>query len=162
MKNLGNLLKEQRESKGVSISEASNDLQIKDVILENIEEGNLGAFKDIYLLKDQISAYAKYLGLNSTTIIDEFNEYLFEYTSRIPVKAIEREMTKNNKIEKDTLKVSSPYTKPMKKYPKKYYALLYAIIVVIIFIIFFWSIKQITSNTNETKDISYTKKVGGK
>lgn len=157
MKNLGNLLKEQRESKGVSISEASNDLKIKDVILENIEEGNLGAFKDIYLLKEQISSYAKYLGLNSNNIIDEFNEYLFEYTSRIPVKAIEREITKNIKNEKEELKISSPYTKPMKKYPKVYYILLYAIIVIIVFILFFWSIKQITINTNATKDISYVK-----
>lgn len=157
MKNLGNLLKEQRESKGVSISEASNDLKIKDVILENIEEGNLGAFKDIYLLKEQISSYAKYLGLNSNNIIDEFNEYLFEYTSRIPVKAIEREITKNIKNEKEELKISSPYTKPMKKYPKAYYILLYAIIVIIVFILFFWSIKQITINTNATKDISYVK-----
>ncbi len=157
MKNLGNLLKEQRESKGVSISEASNDLKIKDVILENIEEGNIGAFKDIYLLKDQISLYAKYLGLNSNNIIDEFNEYLFEYTSRIPVKEIEREMQKNNKIEKEELKVSSPYTKPMKKYPRVYYFLIYTILILIVFIMFFWSIKQITINTKETKDISYIK-----
>lgn len=157
MKNLGRLLKEQRESRGVSIDEASSDLEIKDVILENIEEGHIGAFKDIYLLKSQISAYAKYLGLNSNSMIDEFNEYLFEYTSRIPVKAIEREMSKNNKKESEELRVSSPYTKPMKKYPKTYYILMYAIIIVIIFIIFFWSIKQITINTNETKDISYIK-----
>ena len=135
----------------------TNDLKIKDVILENIEEGNIGAFKDIYLLKDQISLYAKYLGLNSNNIIDEFNEYLFEYTSRIPVKEIEREMQKNNKIEKEELKVSSPYTKPMKKYPRVYYFLIYTILILIVFIMFFWSIKQITINTKETKDISYIK-----
>jgi cytoskeletal protein RodZ len=157
LKSLGSLLKEQRESKGVSISEASNDLKIKDVILENIEEGNMGAFKDIYVLKEQISAYAKYLGLNSTTVIDEFNEYLFEYTSKIPVKEIERAMTKNSKNEKEELKINSPYTKPMKKYPRMYYLLIYFIIVLFVFILFFWSIKQITINKNETKDISYIK-----
>ena len=54
LKSLGSLLKEQRESKGVSISEASNDLKIKDVILENIEAGNMGTFKDIYVLIEHI------------------------------------------------------------------------------------------------------------
>ena len=120
MKSLGSLLKEQRESKGVSI-------------------------------------YAKYLGLNSTTVIDEFNEYLFEYTSKIPVKEIERAMTKNSKNEKEELKINSPYTKPMKKYPRMYYLLIYFIIVLFVFILFFWSIKQITINKNETKKISYIK-----
>ncbi len=157
MKELGSLLKEKRENKGVSISEASNDLNIKEVILENIEEGNIGAFKDIFILKDDIKSYAKYLGLNAEKMLDEFNEYLFEYTSRIPVKEIEKEISKNNKTEKEELKVSSPYTKPMKKYPKQYYILIYAIIVVIIFIIFFWSIRQITINNQETKIISYVK-----
>ena len=142
MKSLGSLLKEQRESKGVSISEASNDLKIKDVILENIEEGNMGAFKDIYVLKEQISAYAKYLGLNSTTVIDEFNEYLFEYTSKIPVKEIERAMTKNSKNEKEELKINSPYTKPMKKYPRMYYLLIYFIIVLFVFILFFGALNK--------------------
>ncbi len=157
MKELGSLLKEKRENKGVSISEASSDLKVKEVVLENIEEGNIGAFKDIYILKDDIKSYAKYLGLNADKLLDEFNEYLFEYTSRIPVKEIEREISKNNKMEKEELKVSSPYTKPMKKYPRKYYILLYAIIVLIIFIIFFWSIKQITIGNEQTHIISYVK-----
>lgn len=158
MHSLGNLLKEKRESKGVNISEAGNDLKIKEVILENIEEGNLGAFKDIYVLKDYIRSYAKYLGLNPDELIDEFNEYLFEYTSKIPLKEIEKEMEKqNSKNHKEELKMNSPYTKPMKKYPQIYYILLYAIIIVLVFIVFFWSVKQITVNTKVTNDISYIK-----
>lgn len=158
MKELGNLLKEKRESKGVSISEASNDLKIKEVILENIEEGNIGAFKDIYMLKDYIRSYAKYLGLEPDELIDEFNEYLFEYTSKIPLKEIEKEIEKqNSKNNKEELKMSSPYTKPMKKYPQKYYVLIYAIIIVLVVIVFFWSIKQITVNTKVTNAISYIK-----
>jgi len=158
LKELGNLLREKRESKGVSISETSNDLKIKEVVLENIEEGNIGAFKDIYVLKDYIRSYAKYLGLDPEALVDEFNEYLFEYTSRIPIKEIEKEISKqNNKAPKEELNISSPYTKPMKKYPKKYYVLLYAIIVVLVVIVFFWSIKQITINTKVTNVISYIK-----
>lgn len=158
MDSLGNLLKEKRETKGVSISEASSDLNIKDVILENIEEGNIGAFKDIYVLKDYIRSYAKYLGLNYDTLIDEFNDYLFEYTSKIPVKKIEQAiMEQNNTKEKEELKVNSPYTHPKKTNPKKNIYLIYAMIGVIIFIVLIWSIKQITVNTKQTNAISYIK-----
>ena len=158
MDSLGNLLKEKREKKGVSISEASSDLNIKDVILENIEEGNIGSFKDIYVLKDYIRSYAKYLGLNYDALIDEFNEYLFEYTSKIPVKKIEQAMMEqNSKTEKEELKMSSPYTLSSKKYPKKYYVMIYAIIMLLILIVLFWSIKQITGNTKASNVISYIK-----
>ncbi len=54
MDQIGLLLKETREESGVSLIEASNDLKIKQVILENIEEGNSGAFKDIFELKEYL------------------------------------------------------------------------------------------------------------
>ena len=87
---IGKNLKEAREKSGVSLEEASSDIQIKSVILENIEEGNIGAFKDIFELKNYLYTYAKYLGLSAEKILDEFNEYMFEYTSKIPIKAIEK------------------------------------------------------------------------
>lgn len=158
MKELGNLLKEKRESKGVKLSEVSNDLEIKEVILENIEEGNIGAFKDIFVLKENIRSYAKYLGLETEALIDDFNEYLFEYTSKIPLKEIEKEIaSKNNKNPKEEFKMNSPYTKPMKKYPQKYYMVLYIIIALIICIIFCWSMKQIAGGVKTTNVISYKK-----
>lgn len=158
MNGLGRLLKEQRESKGVSIEEASNDLSIKDVILENIEEGNLGAFKDIYALKDNMKAYAKYLGLNPDSIIDEFNSYLFEYTSKIPLKKIEKEMEKENeKNEKESVEAVSPYTKPARKHSKKYLVLIYALAFFFVLMILIWSVSQITVKTKTTSDISYIK-----
>ena len=98
---IGQTLKEARVSSGVSLAEASKDLNIKEVILENIEEGSMGCFKDIYELKDYIASYAKYLGLNVTALIDDFNEYLFEYTSKIPLRL--RKKLKS-KIKKKQLK----------------------------------------------------------
>ena len=92
MYEIGQVLKEARITSGVSIKEASNDLNIKDVILENIEEGSIGCFKDIYELKNNIINYAKYLGVEPTKLIDDFNEYLFEYTSKIPLKEIEKKV----------------------------------------------------------------------
>ena len=86
MNEIGEELQYARESSGVSLNEASKDLNIKVEILENIEDGRTGAFKDIFELKEYISSYAKYLGLNEEELIDEFNEYMFEYTSKIPIK----------------------------------------------------------------------------
>ncbi len=140
---IGNSLKEAREKTGVSLEEASLDIQIKSVILENIEEGNIGSFKDIFELKEYLCAYAKYLGLDENKILDEFNEYMFEYTSKIPLKDIEKKVMEQNK-EKEVDSVVSPYTKPMKKYPAKYYIVLYTVLILLAIAIIFWSIHQIT------------------
>jgi cytoskeletal protein RodZ len=76
LKEIGELLKETREGSGVTLEEASNDLEIKALILENIEDGNIGCFKDIFVLKEYIYNYAKYLGLEPEKIIDEFVEIM--------------------------------------------------------------------------------------
>ena len=77
MEEIAELLKETREESGIDLEEVSKDLDISEIILKNIEEGKIGSFKDIFVLKEYISDYAKYLGLDSEKIIDEFNEYLF-------------------------------------------------------------------------------------
>lgn len=143
---IGKTLKEARESSGVSIKEASEDLGIKDVILENIEEGAMGSFKNIYDLKDYIASYAKYLGLNPDSLVDEFNEYMFEYTSKIPIKEIEKKMAEMNK-EKSEPEISSPYSKPMRKYPTKYYAITYIFLILVVIFIIVWSVSQIRASS---------------
>ena len=99
MNEIGEELQYARESSGVSLNEASKDLGIKVEILENIEDGRTGAFKDIFELKEYISSYAKYLGLDEQELIDEFNEYMFEYTSKIPIKEIEKTIVDNHSYE---------------------------------------------------------------
>lgn len=141
---IGNSLKEARISSGVTLKEASRDLNIKDIILENIEEGSIGCFKDIYELKDYLINYAKYLGLNPTKLIDDFNEYLFEYTSKIPLKEIEKKVMEQNK-EKVEEKIISPYTKPARKYPTKYYVISYTALIILAIIIIVWSVIRITN-----------------
>ena len=47
MKELGNYLKNIRISNSVSLTEASEDLNLSSTLLENIESGNSRAFKDI-------------------------------------------------------------------------------------------------------------------
>ena len=106
MKELGEELCVLRKSNGVSREEASNDLGITPKELECLENGNFKVFKDVYELKKVILNYAKYLGLDEEKILDEFNDYLFEKTSKIS-KIDVLEMKKQEEEEK----VSSPYTK---------------------------------------------------
>ncbi len=154
MNEIGEALQYARESSGVSISEASKDLDIKEEILENIEDGRTGAFKDIFELKDYIINYAKYLGLDEKDIIDEFNEYMFEYTSKIPVKEIEKTITKMAKEDKNE-EIISPYTKINKKYSNWVYIIIYAFIAILVMLAILWSVKQVTINRNNTNTISY-------
>ena len=109
LKEIGEKLKEARESIGVSLEEAAEDLKLRPSQIENIESGNMEAFKDVFYLKYFIRDYAKYLGLNYEDIIDEFNEYLFDYTSKISLEDI-KNAKKNAKNIKGEKKITSPYT----------------------------------------------------
>lgn len=154
MDEIGSLLKSTREEAGISLIEASKDLDIKDIILENIESGKIGAFKDIFELKDYLSNYSKYLGLDENKILNTFNEYLFEYTSKIPVKEIEKAVKEQVKEEKENVKVVSPYTKETKK-NQKYFILIYVLILFLVIITIIWSVKQITVDKHVATAISY-------
>lgn len=111
MKEIGESLKVARENIGISIEEAANDLKLRPSQIENIEEGNLDAFKDVFYLKYFIRDYSKYLGLNYEDMIDEFNEYLFDYTSKISLDDIKKAKKQLEKKEqKAEKKIASPYT----------------------------------------------------
>jgi len=142
MKELGEFLKRARVSKGVSLTEACEDLDFSTSHLENIESGNVRAFKDVYELRDDIKIYAKYLGLNELEILDKFNEYMFEYTSKIPMKEIEKQVLEKNK-EKEEDRVYSPYTKPSKKTAYKNYLMLYIICITLAIFLIIWSILEV-------------------
>lgn len=156
MNEIGELLRETREDSGVSLEEASTDLKIKTLILENIEEGNMGCFKDIFVLKDYIYEYAKYLGLNQDKVIDQFNEYLFEYTSKIPVEDIEKAISKQRKEEVVNDKIASPYTLSNGKKTKIEY-FLYIVLAILVLLLVIWSVKQVTINNQVTNMIGYKK-----
>ena len=108
MEVIGEKLKTSREEKGLSLDEVSEDLKISVKDLENIESGNRKAFQDVFTLKQYIRDYAKYLGLDYENLVEEFNEFIFEYTSKIPVDAIER-ISKQKEKEEEKIMVS-PYT----------------------------------------------------
>ena len=112
MKELGAYLKRTRVSNGVNIAEAAEDLDLSVPELENIESGNVKAFKDLYELKQNIKTYAKYLGLDPEKVVDQFNGFLFEHTSKISIEDIKKAQKKEE--DKQEKKIRSPYTKEYK------------------------------------------------
>lgn len=164
MKEIGEKLRETRESMGISIEEAAEDLKLKPSQLEDIEEGNKEAFKDIFYLKYFIRDYSKYLGLDYETMVDDFNEYLFDYTSKISIDDIKKANSKNK--EKDKVKkIISPYTVDKEKENKspKYIIfgtlLLILIIVTIIIVLVLKNSNKDDKNINN-KEISYVVRGG--
>lgn len=157
MDGIAELLKTTREEAGLDIEEVSKDLDINSLILMNLEEGKIGAFKDIFTLKEYLINYSKYLGLNSQKIIDEFNEYLFEYTSKIPVKDIEKTIESINSEKEE--KVSSPYTMAniKKKRIRTIYILVYLLIFILVILAIYWSVNQITIEKRNAYVVSYRK-----
>ena len=103
MKNIGLKLKDKREENGLSIEEVAEDLKMRPSQISSIEEGKTEDFKDVFYLKYFIRDYAKYLGLDSERILDEFNEYLFDMTSKIPIELIKE--AKKDKNESSKIKV---------------------------------------------------------
>ena len=115
MKEIGETLKEAREGIGVSIEEVASDLKIRPNQIQNIEDGNRKAFKDVLYVKGLIKDYSKYLGLDCDSMIDDFNEYMFEYTSKISLSDIQKAKKKIEKKKNKGKRIISPYTLERKK-----------------------------------------------
>ena len=160
MKELGEYLEENRKANGISIEEAADDLKASKDEIENIEAGNTRAFKDIYELRSLVKKYAKYLGLKPDKVNKEFNDFLFEHTSKISLEDIMEAMKRREEKEKAN-KISSPYTKEIK--PKKDYSpiilavLFLILVVVLIYIAINLPSKDETTRSNElmVKEVYY-------
>ncbi len=153
MKEIGQKLKEKREENGVSIEEAAEDLKMRPSQIISVENGEADSFKDKVLLKYFIRDYAKYLGLDSEKIVDEFNEFLFDLTSKIPLEAIEKAKKEKESKEKPN-KISSPYTTNTnhKKIPKYIICL---IVIVVIIILGYIILSNIHGNDFNSDNITY-------
>ncbi len=135
MKEIGEKLRETRESMGISIEEAAEDLKLKPSQLKDIEEGNKEAFKDIFYLKYFIRDYSKYLGLDYEAMVEDFNEFVFDYTSKISIDDIKKANNKNKEKSK-IKKIVSPYTIDKEKKRKiPMYAIICGILVVVVIIV---------------------------
>ena len=153
MKELGDYLKKVRISNGVSLTEACEDLGFSTSQMENIESGNVRAFKDVYELRDYVKSYAKYLGLDSEKIVDEFNGFLFQHTSKISLEDIRNAQKKKDELIASK-KVKSPYTLEYKDrvsfWPVVYVTLGFLLISLIVYVILS-NINKVPERDNELK-----------
>ena len=154
MKEIGEKFKDTRENIGVNIEEVAEDLKVKPSQIENVENGDINAFQDVFLLKKFIQDYSKYLGLNYEDVVDEFNEYLFDYTSQISLEDI-----KNAKSQEDSVKTSkriiSPYTMEVQKKNKVIPRMIIVTIIILLIIagaLFYKTVIENNSN-NEQNNI---------
>ena len=147
MKELGEYLKRTRISNGVSLTEACEDLDFSTTQLENIESGNVRAFKDVYELRDSVKNYAKYLGVDADKVVDEFNGFLFQHTSKISLEDIRAAQKKKEELLEEK-RVKSPYTIEHKE--KVSLWPIFSVIIAILFITLI--ILFIVSNINKHED----------
>lgn len=153
MKEIGEALKDTRENMGLSIEEVASDLKLRPSQVENIEAGNIDAFKDVFYLKYFIKDYAKYLGLSYDELIDEFNEYLFDYTSKISLDDIKKAQKKDNKKNKKQKRIASPYTIERKTKINLKLILLIILIMLALFIFIFTIKLAVDNNKEDNKQI---------
>ena len=137
MKDIGQDFKDAREFIGICIEEAATDMEVTVAQLENLEDGNANAFKDVFFLKDLIKKYAKYLNLDEDKLIEEYNEFMFNFTSKIPISEIEKkvEIIKKEEAKDSPKKIASPYTKTKVKEDRNPKTYIYAIIGVVVIIL---------------------------
>lgn len=158
MKEIGLKLKLKREENGVSLEEAADDLKMRVSQLESIEEGRKDEFKDVFSLKYFIRDYAKYLGLDGDAMLDSFNEYLFEQTSKISLEEIEEAKRQKEEKEKD-IKILSPYTVTSKD-KKRIYILIAIVVIMIIAAICVYIIVRNNSDNDDFIESEVSYKIG--
>lgn len=150
MRDIGLKLKEKREENGVSIEEVAEDLKMRPSQIISLEEGKKEDFKDVVFLKYFIRDYAKYLGLNGEEMVDEFNEFLFDFTSKIPVEEIEK--AKQNNVNKK--EVVSPYTNISTD--KRVLKIVFAVVGVIgLLVIGYFVMSNIQGNDFQDDNVTY-------
>ncbi len=155
MKEIGQSFREARETIGISKSEVIKDLNITESQLDNLEDGNINAFKDIFFLKETIKKYSKYLNLDEDDIMDKFNDFMFGYTSRIPIEDI-LEQTREIKIlekQNEVNRVVSPYTMKRKKNNNVKYIIIYVLSVIVLIVLVVLIVKFITDKQIEKKQL---------
>lgn len=80
MQHLGEFLKAEREKKGIRLSDISNVTKIPIHNLKLLEEGNWKALPAKPFVKGFLTAYCKYIGLNSTQIYQRYLEESGQYS----------------------------------------------------------------------------------
>lgn len=73
------MLLQRRRELGLTCSQASQILKLREDVLIAFEEGDWGRIPQSGYAQGMLSSYARYLGLNAREVVDLFQEELFEY-----------------------------------------------------------------------------------
>ena len=73
------MLLDRRRQLGLSIKQASNVLRLKEEVLIAFEEGDFDSIPKSGYAQGMLSSYARYLGLNAKTVVNQFSTDLFEH-----------------------------------------------------------------------------------
>lgn len=76
MENIGEVLRKKREAKKITIDEVSEKIKIVPKYLEALEENNFSIFSSDVYTKLFLKSYAKYLDLNYTDLIGQYNSII--------------------------------------------------------------------------------------
>ncbi len=68
----GKLLREVRERRGILLQEIARATKINPVYLQYIEEDNYGALPQDVYLRSYLGQYARYLGIDSKTVVEGY------------------------------------------------------------------------------------------
>lgn len=142
MQEIGSKLRQAREEMELTFDEVAGDLKQKISFLKHLENGNYQALKEVFNLKQIISDYAKYLGLDYEKIEDEYDEFVFGVTSKIPALEIAKANQEKKREQEQVKKIVSPYTIELKK-PSWLIRLSIWLLFILIIIIGYFIIKDV-------------------
>ncbi len=126
MKDIGNFLRERRETKGISLIEVEKDLKIRKKYLQALEEGNIDLIPGKTYIIGYLKNYSKYLDIDEENI----NQIIQTYNNLEKQKSVIKE-TKKEKIYLKT-KDRSMFDKKRFFLPVKYVYLSGFLIIIVI------------------------------
>ena len=168
---LGDLLRETREQKKLSLEDVEQGTNIRKLYIKSIEDGDYDKLPGEVFLKGFIKTYGKFLGLNSLELIEQYKKEKNASTSekevdptnqvqeqpvspaqppKVEEKITEKtaEPTKEKNIPKiDSFASNQAYLQPTKSNSKKNIFLVIIILIVIIGSAVFFLSSQDTSDT---------------
>src|SRR5690606_27665080 len=101
MKITGQILKENRERKGVSLSEVATATKISHRTLAAMEEGDLSQLPPKTFLRGFVRSYASYLGLEIESVLGTFQDEMGSTKPKASKVATENSWTKSQSGEAD-------------------------------------------------------------
>jgi len=95
---LGKYLKRERENRRVSLKEVSKQIKVREPFLRAFEEDRRELFPSVTYVKGFLSAYAKYLGLDSNEVILRYEAESQDKSSVQPVVPSEKRVPWKPKV----------------------------------------------------------------